>query len=1682
MDIELMDNLEDLEMLGIPSENETATNEKIKYNKKIDQILNTLTNEEGEIGKALIQYRGHGYGYNAENYEKLKCTIASNYDTMEMMLDKGLRTLFEKILDKETATKFEKICLRLPEYAYQHSYYRRSFKSKYAYHHYARIIIMLETLYFDWSKFDLRKYLMMSEEEVQKTEYTRYYYGLISDLIALEIDEGNQDIKNIVKDILLSDNNVRLVDYKLIIAVARSHDSELYDLMTKLLLAAKLQEGLRQSILETADKGTNEYLIRIIDCILENDLLRFSSCKRAVGTWMGAGYDYSDKRIFEKLLKKSQCYISNEAERKKGLISEDIIEMYSSLWVEGLYESDNLHSLLIEYMEGEKHKKMIALYFFDLLDNSALIRKTVARYINETDLDILAYVFHIYNMSVSTYTYYNSNDLGYYNKKRFQRKCQMYKDVLEDESTRNEQYNRIKEIICSIPKEGYVVKTTPFEWSDKNYILTREDLCWNLLVIAGYDMDEEKIKELLDFYLEYGDDDIKKVLLNTFIDPETDKKHREYLFKCLQDKVMSVRIEAAKIISKLSLNTDETIKIEKLLLLKTGEIRKSALEILKGQEIKDVFHSIQRLIVDKKENCRLGALDLMSSLQKDGNISSQEIDNYIAMMPKTTEQEKILMNSLKNNLRCEYTNENGFGFYEPNVYPNLPDATSYGKYTLKDLQKVDYMQIITLVDSLIKLVDTYKDYTYNIRGWDGSVYETILGNTYMLEVPAEKQIEDKDYKYEDNVLADVWKKWLVDNNIDLATLIKINFCFIGIPYYDKDESAEYIKNREELVEKLFGNKDYRKVLEWIKKQKYERLVVDILLNLRNSFDNEELFIFYYDIMVDLLKEVPHEQWKRRVTDDENRTIWDENSYEKNKNMIYWTEINCFYGNLESKSYSDETFIKRLHLGLQLGRIYGVHSIGLDEKDMARAYQLNLTGKDCIYRMFFKKENEYLVSFYTRPMNKNKDKVFEKYPVLKEVSENIVNRVVEIELSRGDTETEVSKMAYKIEKHYGAKNFAEIIVALGQETLVRGYYYGDSLTKRSVFCELLKASTPLPEDNEKTLKECLEGRVSEDRLLEVAMYVPEWVSIIEKYLKWKGLKSVVWYFHAHTSCGISAEFETEVARYSSISHERFKDGAFDIDWFKEAYKTVGKERFDKLYKCAKYISEGANHRRAQLFSDAVLGRLKLEVLQKEIIEKRNKDKLLCYSLIPLKKNKMKDSLERYEYIQKFLKESKDFGAQRKVSEGKACSIAIENLARNLGFSDILRFTWKMEILKIDSIKKYFEPKNVEGIQLYLHIDDMGVADIVITKDEKTLKAIPTKLKKHKYVEELKEVKISLKEQFKRSRTSLENAMETKDIFNFDEVLELTSHPVIKPLITKLLFKGEEGIGFLDECGLRDVDGNIILLEKSSTLTIAHSYDLFKCGRWSDYQRYAFNEELIQPFKQIFRELYIINEDERKEETISRRYAGHQVQPRRTLALLKNRNWTVDYYEGLQRVYYKENIIATMYALADWFSPSDIEAPTLETVEFFDRKTLKNKKLTEIDPIIFSETMRDIDLIVSVAHVGGVDPLASNSTIEMRKVIVSEVLNMLSVSNVCIEGDHAKVKGSLGEYSIHLGSGIVHKMGFGALYILPVHSQHRGKIFLPFLDEDPRTAEITSKILLLAEDNKIKDPTILEQLQS
>ena len=284
-------------------------------------------------------------------------------------------------------------------------------------------------------------------------------------------------------------------------------------------------------------------------------------------------------------------------------------------------------------------------------------------------------------------------------------------------------------------------------------------------------------------------------------------------------------------------------------------------------------------------------------------------------------------------------------------------------------------------------------------------------------------------------------------------------------------------------------------------------------------------------------------------------------------------------------------------------------------------------------------------------------------------------------------------------------------------------------------------------------------------------------------------------------------------------------------------------------------------------------------------------------------------------------------------------------------------------------------------------------------------------------------------------------------------------------------------------LSDTVGRLEPLGKEDLVRISHPADLLAMGDWHDWQAECFASERVQPFKQVFRELYVRTSSERGASNVTKRYAGHQVNPRQALALLKQRLWVIAPEEGVRRVYHDEDLVAELWFQEAFYTPADIDGLTLEGVGFRRRGgDHESVPLEHVPERVFSETMRDVDLVVSVAHAGGVDPEASASTVEMRARLVDETCRLLGLGNVRVEGAHAIIDGARASYSVHLGSASTKSLPGRSLVIVAVHSQYRGRLFLPFADNDPKTAEVLAKTLLLARDDEIKDPSILAQIGS
>ena len=101
-----------------------------------------------------------------------------------------------------------------------------------------------------------------------------------------------------------------------------------------------------------------------------------------------------------------------------------------------------------------------------------------------------------------------------------------------------------------------------------------------------------------------------------------------------------------------------------------------------------------------------------------------------------------------------------------------------------------------------------------------------------------------------------------------------------------------------------------------------------------------------------------------------------------------------------------------------------------------------------------------------------------------------------------------------------------------------------------------------------------------------------------------------------------------------------------------------------------------------------------------------------------------------------------------------------------------------------------------------------------------------------------------------------------------------------------------IGYPETNGqvLRHHSGNLKPIKDDTRLRIAHANDLFEGGEWDRWQHECFEASRVQPFKQVFRELYLPTAQE-KTATVSRRYQGHQIQRSQSMALFAARGWRV-----------------------------------------------------------------------------------------------------------------------------------------------------------------------------------------------
>ena len=268
-------------------------------------------------------------------------------------------------------------------------------------------------------------------------------------------------------------------------------------------------------------------------------------------------------------------------------------------------------------------------------------------------------------------------------------------------------------------------------------------------------------------------------------------------------------------------------------------------------------------------------------------------------------------------------------------------------------------------------------------------------------------------------------------------------------------------------------------------------------------------------------------------------------------------------------------------------------------------------------------------------------------------------------------------------------------------------------------------------------------------------------------------------------------------------------------------------------------------------------------------------------------------------------------------------------------------------------------------------------------------------------------------------------------------------------------------------------------------------------------------VTQPFKQAHREIYVLTDAERATGTYSNRFAGHIVEQHRFRALCQTRGWNCPAFGGwdpgntrpLKRLAHRGMQVEF------WVDPVETDVDE-ETFQFrylttdqvrFVGKDNQPIALEQVDPVLFSELMRDADLFVGVTSIGSDAAWgerdngqfggywsqaafgALSETGKTRRAVLEDLLPGLAIAPCCrLEERYLVVKGKLRTYRIHLGSGNI-QMEPNSQYLCIVQDRTvaRKNVRLPFEGDDTLSV-IISKAFMLADDDKIKDASIRSQI--
>ena len=433
-------------------------------------------------------------------------------------------------------------------------------------------------------------------------------------------------------------------------------------------------------------------------------------------------------------------------------------------------------------------------------------------------------------------------------------------------------------------------------------------------------------------------------------------------------------------------------------------------------------------------------------------------------------------------------------------------------------------------------------------------------------------------------------------------------------------------------------------------------------------------------------------------------------------------------------------------------------------------------------------------------------------------------------------------------------------------------------------------------------------------------------------------------------------------------------------------------------------------------------------------------------------------------------------------------------------------------------------NIGNYEVNITLVGEKTVDTCWLNGQKLLKSAPSALKtthptEFKYLkEQLDEIKDVLIGQHKR----LEQFYLNQRVWDYSTWrARLIDHPILGWFGRRLIWTFQQSNQIWHGLWL---DGKFVnavgeALPEMNATTHVHLWhptesDVAEVKNWRDY---LLLKQIMQPFKQAFREIYLLTPAEEQTKTYSRRFYQHFLAQKPFAELCLQAGWSYRVQSSWHNQPYATRFSEAFgigIKLGNSVSDYDLEKGMMEVYEyimlnnvrFYDAKD-NEVALKDVPVIVFSEFMRDVDQFVGKCSIGINAPEPDERTERyedfgvwnyrqyltesslsasavIRKHALDAIISKLKIAPLCTFDDkYLMVKGQLKTYKIHLGSSNILMLPNDLyLCIVPdIKQQEKAtqNLFLPF-EGDDMLSLILSKALLLANDHLIKDKSILQQI--